>query len=136
MRAPGGHTGRAVVAHVQERPAARLRRKLALPSGPFKGGAPGTPNRLAAIGRLLGGRFLTLAAGACAALPVIVSTIHAVQYHWQPTDDKAIIATRGWDVLTSHTPLLGQFSTVSEITGHATYTLGPMQSWLTALPPR
>jgi hypothetical protein len=67
---------------------------------------------------------------------VIVSTVHAVQYHWQPTDDKAIIATRGWDVLTGHTPLLGQFSTVSEITGHATYTLGPMQFWLIALPAR
>jgi hypothetical protein len=73
---------------------------------------------------------------ACAAVPVIVSTVHAVQYHWQPTDDKAIIATRGWDVLTGHTPLLGQFSTVSEITGHATYTLGPLQYWLIALPAR
>ena len=121
------------MAHVQERPAARLRRKLPLPASPFKAGEPG---RLLRVGRLLGGRFLTLVTGACAAMPVIVSTVHAVQYHWQPTDDKAIIATRGWDVLTSHTPFLGQYSTISEITGHATYALGPMQYWLIALPAR
>ena len=121
------------MAHVQERPAARLRRRLPSPASLF---TAREPDRLAGIGRLLGGRLLTLITGACASVPVIVSTVHAVQYHWQPTDDKAIIATRGWDVLTSHTPLLGQFSTVSEITGHATYTLGPMQYWLIALPAR
>jgi hypothetical protein len=124
------------VAHVQEKPAARLRRRLPLPASPFGARDPGSRDRLSRLGRALGGRWLTLVTGACAALPLIVSTVHAVQYHWQPTDDKAIIATRAWDVLTGHTPLLGQFSTVSEITGHATYTLGPMQYWLIALPAR
>jgi hypothetical protein len=85
---------------------------------------------------LLGGRFLTLATGAGAAAPIVISTVHAVQYRWEPTDDKAIIATRAWDVLTSHTPLVGQFSTVSEVTGHATYSPGPMLYWLLALPAR
>jgi hypothetical protein len=85
---------------------------------------------------VLGGRPLTLVTGACAAIPVIVSTVHAIQYRWEPTDDKAIIATRSWDVLTNHTPPLGQYSTISEVIGHAVYTPGPLQYWLTALPAR
>jgi hypothetical protein len=85
---------------------------------------------------VLGGRPLTLVTGACAAIPVIVSTVHAIQYRWEPTDDKAIIATRSWDVLTNHTPLLGQYSTVSEVIRHSVYTVGPLQYWLTALPTR
>ena len=82
------------------------------------------------------GRLLTLATGMGAALPVIVSGVHAVQIGWEPTDDKGIIATRAYDVLTTHTPLVGQYSMASLITGHATHGLGPMLYWLIALPAR
>jgi hypothetical protein len=84
----------------------------------------------------LPGRPLTLAAGTGAALPVIVSAVHAVQVRWEPTDDKGIVATRAYDVLTAHTPLVGQYSMASLITGHATHGLGPMLYWLIALPVR
>jgi hypothetical protein len=84
----------------------------------------------------LTGRPLTLAAGTGAALPVIVSAVHAVQVRWEPTDDKGIIATRAYDVLTAHTPLVGQYSMATRITGYATHGLGPMLFWLIALPVR
>jgi hypothetical protein len=84
----------------------------------------------------LAGRPLTLATGTGAALPVIVSAVHAVQVGWEPTDDKAIIATRAYDVLTAHTPLVGQYSMASLVTGHSTHGLGPMLYWLIALPVR
>jgi hypothetical protein len=82
------------------------------------------------------GRPLTLAAGTAAALPVIVSAVHAVQVGWEPTDDKAIIASRAYDVLTAHTPLVGQYSMASLLTGGALHDPGPMLYWLLALPVR
>jgi hypothetical protein len=84
----------------------------------------------------LAGRPLTLAAGTGAALPVIVSAVHAVQVGWEPTDDKGIIATRAYDVLTAHTPLVGQYSMATLITGRDTHGLGPMLFWLLAVPVR
>jgi hypothetical protein len=84
----------------------------------------------------LTGRPLTLAAGTAAALPVIVSAVHAVQVGWEPTDDKGIIATRAYDVLTAHTPLVGQYSMATRITGRVTHGLGPMLYWLIAVPAR
>jgi hypothetical protein len=84
----------------------------------------------------LAGRPLTLAAGAAAALPVAVSTVRAVRTGWEPTDDKAIIATRAWDVLTRHPPLVGQYSEAGYVTGHAAHDLGPMLYWLLAVPVR
>ena len=84
----------------------------------------------------LGGWPLTVAAGAAAGLPVVVSTVHAVQVGWEPTDDKAIIATRAHDVLTWHTPLVGQYSEAGYVIGRPTHDLGPMLYWLLALPAR
>ena len=84
----------------------------------------------------LAGRPLTLAAGAAAALPVAGSTARAVRTGWEPTDDKAIIATRAWDVLTRHPPLVGQYSEAGYVTGHPAHDLGPMLYWLLAVPVR
>lgn len=42
-----------------------------------------------------------LAAGLAVAIPVVNSTIKAVQAGWVPAGDDGIIATRGWDVFTS-----------------------------------
>jgi hypothetical protein len=82
------------------------------------------------------GSWLTLVVGTAAALPVIVSTMYAVRVGWEPTDDKGIIATRAYDVLTAHTPLVGQYTNASLITGRPTHGLGPMLYWLIALPAR
>jgi hypothetical protein len=79
---------------------------------------------------------MTLAAGVAAAVPVIVATVDAVRDGWEPGADQAIIATRAYDVLGSHTPLVGQYTLAGQVTGHVTYGLGPMLYWLLALPAR
>jgi hypothetical protein len=68
---------------------------------------------------------------------VINSTIKAVHAQWVPAGDDGIIATRGWDVFTSHTPLIGQYSEAGlVIHGQIMHSPGPMQYWLLALPAR
>ncbi len=81
-----------------------------------------------------GGWPLTLAAGLAAAVPVIAATIKAVRDGWIPAADQGIIATRSYDVFTSHAPLVGQYSYAGHVTGKSTYSLGPMLYWLLALP--
>jgi hypothetical protein len=76
-------------------------------------------------------------AGLAAAIPVISSTVRAVRVGWVPAGDDGIIATRGWDVLTSHTPLVGQYSEAGlVIRGQVMHSPGPMLYWLIALPVR
>jgi hypothetical protein len=78
-----------------------------------------------------------IAAGLAAAIPVINSTIKAVRAGWVPAGDDGIIATRGWDVLTSHTPLVGQYSEAGLVVhGQVMHSPGPMLYWLLALPAR
>jgi hypothetical protein len=84
----------------------------------------------------LGSHLITLAAGLGAAVPVIVATVNAVRDHWEPGADQAIIATRAYEVLTSYTPLVGQYTLAGDVTGHVTHGLGPMLYWLIALPAR
>ena len=84
----------------------------------------------------LGRRALTLATGLSAAVPVIVATVNAVRDHWVPGADQGIIATRAYDVFTSHAPLVGQYTLAGEVTGRVTHSLGPMLFWLLALPAR
>ena len=80
-------------------------------------------------------RIPDVAAGLCAAIPVINSTVKAVHAGWVPEGDDGIIATRGWDVLTSHTPLVGQYSEAGlVIHGQVMHSPGPMLYWLLALP--
>ena len=67
-------------------------------------------------------------------MPVIVATVKAVRDGWVPTADQAIIATRSYDVFTSHTPLVGQYSYAGHVTGQLTHSLGPMLYWLLAIP--
>jgi hypothetical protein len=81
-----------------------------------------------------GERLLTLAAGLAAAIPVIAATVKAVEAGWVPVADRGIIATRAHDVLTSHMPLVGQYTLAGEVTGRVTHSLGPMLFWLLALP--
>jgi hypothetical protein len=77
---------------------------------------------------------LTLATGLAASVPVIAATVKAVRDGWVPTADQAIIATRSYDVFTSHTPLVGQYSYAGHVTGKLTHSLGPMLYWLLAIP--
>jgi hypothetical protein len=78
-----------------------------------------------------------IAAGLAAAIPVINSTIKAVRAGWVPAGDDGIIATRGWDVLTSHTPLVGQYSEAGLVVhGQVMHSPGPMLYWLLAVPAR
>lgn len=81
-------------------------------------------------------RRLTIVVGVCAAGPVMASTIRALIQGWMPAGDQAIIATRAYDVFTSHTPLVGQHSDATAVTHHTLYSLGPMLFWLLALPAR
>ncbi len=79
-------------------------------------------------------RWLTLACGLAASVPVIVATVKAVRAHWVPGADQAIIATRAYDVFTSHPPLVGQYTLAGDVTGQITHSLGPMLFWLIAIP--
>lgn len=75
--------------------------------------------------------------GLGAAVPVLESTAAAVGAGWMPAGDDGIIATRGHDVLTSHTPLVGQYSEAGlVIHGQVMHSPGPMLYWLLALPAR
>jgi hypothetical protein len=67
---------------------------------------------------------------------VIASAIRAVVGGWMPVADQGVIATRAYDVFTTHGPLLGQYTTASEVTGRATYSPGPLLYWLLAVPAR
>lgn len=89
----------------------------------------------AALPRLASGG-LTVAAGLAAAGPVIAATVKALHAGWVPGADQAIIATRAFDVFTSHTPLVGQYTLAGSVTGQVTHSLGPMLFWLLALPAR
>jgi hypothetical protein len=82
-------------------------------------------------------RLPALAAGAAAAIPVIDSTVKAVHAGWVPDGDDGIITTRAWDVLSSHTPLVGQYSEAGlVIHGQVMHSPGPMLYWLLAVPAR
>jgi hypothetical protein len=84
----------------------------------------------------LGEHRLVLAAGLIAALPVIVSTGHALVHDWIPVGDNASTAVRSYDVLSAHSPLVGQWSTSSAVVGEPIYSLGPLLNWLLAFPAR
>jgi hypothetical protein len=97
---------------------------------------PETSPALVRAGSWLTERWLTIVVGLCAAGPVIASTLRALIHGWMPAGDQAIIATRSFDVLSSHTPLVGQYSDASTVTHHTLHSLGPMLYWLLALPAR
>src|SRR3954467_15186650 len=74
--------------------------------------------------------------GVVAAGPVILSAIRALANDWTPVGDRAVIATRAFDVLSTHPPLLGQFSASSGVASENAHSLGPMLYWVLALPAR
>jgi len=80
--------------------------------------------------------LLVVALGLAAAVPVIYSAIGAIANNWFPVGDDAVIAVRAYDVFSFHTPLLGQYSAASGLSGGTSHSLGPMLYWMLALPVR
>lgn len=80
-------------------------------------------------------RLLVLATGLAAALPVVLSTIGALDADWVAFGDRGIIAMRAHDVLSGQSPLVGQFSSAS-LPGRPAYSPGPLMYWPLALPAR
>ena len=87
-------------------------------------------------GRRPAEHLLVAAIGLAAALPVIASAITAIANNWIPVGDDAVIAVRAYDVFSAHTPLLGQYSAASGLSGGTSHSLGPMLYWLLAVPVR
>ena len=85
--------------------------------------------------RWLGRNRVALALGLVAALPVILSVLREMG-DFVPVGDRATIALRSYDVLSSHPPLLGQYSAASQVLAEQSYSLGPLLYWLLALPSR
>src|SRR5438067_8134398 len=86
--------------------------------------------------RRAGGATLSVVACAGAALPAIVSTIRALAAGAFPNGDRGIVATRAYDVFTSHSPLVGQYSASTLVVHQATHSPGPILYWLLAVPAR
>ena len=76
---------------------------------------------------------LVLGVGLVAATPVLVSAVHAVLAGWTPVFDDAVIAARSFDVLSSHPPLVGQYSDASVASVGTVFSAGPMLFWLFAV---
>jgi hypothetical protein len=79
---------------------------------------------------------VTVAAIALGVLPILVAGIRGALRGWTPTGDNSYSAVRAWDVFTSHTPLLGTWSSASSFTGHQINHPGALQFDLLAVPVR
>ena len=73
---------------------------------------------------------------ALVALPVVVAGARAVARGWYPLGDNALYPLRGRDVLTSHHPLLGTWSSASLSAGTDINHPGPLLFDLLAIPAR
>lgn len=70
-----------------------------------------------------------------AEVPFLAVVIAEITRVWRPYGDDAVVAWRSYDVFSSHSPLVGQF-TQSFVSAHPPYDLGPAEYWLLALPVR
>jgi hypothetical protein len=73
---------------------------------------------------------------AVAEVPFLLVALAQVVQGWRPSGDEAIISIRSWAVLTSRSPLLGEFTTVTGCTRHVAFDPGPLLFWMLALPVR
>jgi len=69
-------------------------------------------------------------------VPFLLVALAQVVQGWRPSGDEAIISIRSWAVLTSRSPLLGEFTTVTGCTRHVAFDPGPLLFWMLALPVR
>ncbi len=77
-----------------------------------------------------------LLAGLIASVPIVVGTARALSFDWTATVDDGMVAVRSFDVLTAKFPLVGNYSAASDFSGGLTYSLGPLQYWVLAVPAR
>lgn len=82
-----------------------------------------------------GEQVLLAALIAMVVVPVLGAGIRLAAGGWFPTFDDAVIANNSYDVLTRHTPLVGQFSLAGS-RGPSTHSPGPMLFWYSALSAR
>lgn len=68
-----------------------------------------------------------------AEVPFLAVVIAEIMRVWRPYGDDAVVAWRSYDVFSSHSPLVGQF-TQSFVSSHPPYDLGPAEYWLLAVP--
>lgn len=80
-------------------------------------------------------RLVLVALIAMVVVPVLGAGVRLAAEGWFPTFDDAVIANRSFDVLTRHTPLVGQFSLAGS-QGPPTHSPGPMLFWYSALSAR
>ncbi len=69
-------------------------------------------------------------------VPVVVWLVRALGDGWYPYGDRAVIAVRSFEVFGSASPLVGQYSTLSEVAQRSLFSLGPLLYWLLAVPVR
>ena len=69
-------------------------------------------------------------------IPVVVSVVSGLNQGWIPLGDQGFIASRAYDVLSLHTPLVGNWSSTSIPGKPAAYHLGPLLYWLLAVQAR
>jgi hypothetical protein len=82
---------------------------------------------------------LTLLRVACHAVAwtaVLAPTVVQLERGWAPIGDDSFIASRAYQVFSRHSPLVGMYATGLRATGHRIYDLGPLESWLLAIPVR
>jgi len=77
---------------------------------------------------------IVAATGLVAAMPVLIATAQAFQLGWVASSDDGVIATRAFDVLSGHSPLVGQWTQASSLIDKPTYSPGPLLYWLVAVP--
>jgi len=69
---------------------------------------------------------------ALAVLPIVTAVARALMHHWFPIGDNALLYLRAGDVLTSHHPLLGSWTSASLSVGTNMNNPGPIYSDLIA----
>lgn len=97
-----------------------------VPAGAGTGGADGA----SATPRRLRDAAVRGAPHVAAWFPFVYAAVRAMAAGWRPMGDNAAIALRSWDVLSAHTPLVGQATRL----GNGMYDPGPLQYWLLTVP--
>ncbi len=96
------------------------------------GGEPDPPLRRRSPSELA----LRIAVHLAGAVVFPVAVVADLLHSWKPTGDDAVISLRAWQVLSTHPPLVGQYSQVSNLGVHNVYDPGPLLYWLLAVPVR
>src|SRR5699024_3566747 len=86
------------------------------------------------LGRVLRRSWFGVAAGLLSAIALMRAVTSGQAQGWAPAGDEAVIATRAVDVLSRHTPLVGQASMATD--DASVHAPGPALYWLLALPAR